>query len=184
MKKSCFKGCFCSKAFTLVELLVVVLIIGVLAAVAVPQYQKVIVKNKYTYVKMVGQAIARAQDLFYLEKGQYSNGFSSLTIDMPREGFNEEKSNDGKYVYNWGYCVLNNRVAVECFLDKERMKFMMYYNHINSAHKGERSCGVYQELNTRRDVQHKVCSQETNRTSPSSGPHQSGENRHYLYEYK
>ena len=45
MKKSCGAN---PRGFTLIEVLVVVIIIAVLAAVAVPQYQKAVLKSKFS----------------------------------------------------------------------------------------------------------------------------------------
>ena len=77
--------------FTLIELFVVVLIIGILAAVALPQYQLAVLKSKYTQLIITGNVIRQAQDRFYMENGKYSIDFSQLDISFadcaPLSGF-------------------------------------------------------------------------------------------------
>ena len=70
----------CKQGFTLIELLVVVLIIGILAAVAVPQYQKAVLKAKYTEILIRMKAIVTAQDVYYMANGEYSNDYTQLDI--------------------------------------------------------------------------------------------------------
>ena len=66
--------------FTLIELLVVVLIIGILAAVAVPQYQKAVLKSRYSAMMPFAKAIAEANEAFYLEHGNYADNPQELTV--------------------------------------------------------------------------------------------------------
>ena len=82
MEKSCLKGCFCSKAFTLIELLVVVLIVGILAAVAVPQYQKAVLKSRTVEMQILLEATVKAVDVYYLTHGTYPVSFEELDLDI------------------------------------------------------------------------------------------------------
>ena len=61
-----------NKAFTLVELLVVVLIIGVLAAVAVSQYQKSVLKARVMSGLAIGRSLMDSLDMHYLEYGDWT----------------------------------------------------------------------------------------------------------------
>ena len=63
------------QAFTLIELLVVVLIIGILSAVALPQYQKAVMKTRATEAFVALADFQRALDVYILE-----NGFTTTTL--------------------------------------------------------------------------------------------------------
>lgn len=58
-------------AFTLIELMVVVLIIGVLAAVGVPSYKQYLVKSKKTEVYRVMSEMTKRQVIFYSENQRF-----------------------------------------------------------------------------------------------------------------
>jgi type IV pilus assembly protein PilA len=59
------------KGFTLIELMIVVAIIGILAAVAIPQYQDYTVKAKLSKVTGFSAPIKTALALYYQEQGSF-----------------------------------------------------------------------------------------------------------------
>lgn len=73
------------KGFTLIELLVVVLIIGILSAVAVPMYQKAVLKAKAAEAWTVAKTIIEAEKLYYMENGTFTEFLDKLSIEIPTE---------------------------------------------------------------------------------------------------
>lgn len=65
------------KGFTLIELLVVVLIIGILSAVALPQYQVAVAKSRISSLIPVVKSMANALELYRLSNGAYPPDDSS-----------------------------------------------------------------------------------------------------------
>ena len=70
------------KGFTLIELLVVVLIIGILSAVALPQYTKAVAKARSTEALTNTRSLAKAEQIYYMANGEYSSDLSVLDIEV------------------------------------------------------------------------------------------------------
>lgn len=71
------------KGFSLVEILVVVLIVGILGAVALPQYQAAVIKSKLSTLMPMVRAIASAEERHYLAIGEYAANVSDLDVNFP-----------------------------------------------------------------------------------------------------
>ncbi len=143
MKENTKKDCFCSKeAFTLIELLVVVLIIGILAAVAVPQYRVAMAKSRYANIKQLAHALADAQEIYYLDHGNYTTDIRQLDVTF-------KNSSD---------------IVVSLFSDdlavwdkKMNIGYYIYYKH-SSSYPSQRRCLISTMDPT--DYRNKVCKEE------------------------
>jgi prepilin-type N-terminal cleavage/methylation domain-containing protein len=73
------------QAFTLIELLVVVLIIGILAAVALPQYQKAVIKSRASQLMTAATAVGRDAMAYKMASGENPTEFAQLSLeyDLP-----------------------------------------------------------------------------------------------------
>ena len=123
------------KAFTLIELLIVVLIIGILAAIAVPQYQKAVDKTRYSQMVWGIKTIHKALEQYYLTMGSYPPSdlenhtdpsllSSVLDIDIPKHPrawyLYYRPGNNYVGYYNpsdtqiWLQCFLNSKEGCVC----------------------------------------------------------------------
>jgi len=98
------------KAFTLIELLIVVLIIGILAAVALPKYQTAAGKSMAAEALVNLKALKETVDRYFLETNSYPTNFSQLDV-----GFGKNCSGStcvhGNYCYSLQYVNQNKIIA-------------------------------------------------------------------------
>ncbi len=93
-----------SQGITLVELLVVILVIGILAGIAVPVYTQYMVRARRSDAKTVLEQVRAAQEMWRAERGTYAiddgNGTAMAklinTMGVPPNPVGD---------YNWGFSV-------------------------------------------------------------------------------
>ena len=69
-----------NKGFTLIELLIVVVIIGILAAIAIPKFSATREKAYFAAMKSDLKNLASQQEIYYADNYAYTNDATALTF--------------------------------------------------------------------------------------------------------
>ena len=64
--------------FSLIELMIVVAIIGILVAIALPQYQNYQIRSKVTEALSVTEGVKRSLEVFYLDHGRWPDSATDV----------------------------------------------------------------------------------------------------------
>ncbi len=138
----------CKQGFTLLELLVVVLIIGILAAIALPQYKKAVEKARMAEAVTVVKAIALAQQRYYMVNGKYlscEDEIDALDIDLNGSNCIYAYTCPCKQTSNFMYTSSNG--AGKMLAYAQRIPVYKYYIFISKNNPNKISCGYTGTLN-------------------------------------
>ena len=138
-----------NQAFTLIELLVVVLIIGILAAIALPKYQKAVMKADLHRGIPLVESLYQAQQSYFLANGDFAADIDLLDISIPKDASCEKTISTASvsaYDCDFGR-IYNNRNAVQ-FQNKPakeefKGKKIAYSHHLKDSgdyEAGKRYC--------------------------------------------
>jgi len=74
-----------AKGFSLIELMIVVAIVGILAAVAIPQYSKYVVRGNRAAAQAFLMDIASREKQYLLDARSYTDSLTTLAVVAPTD---------------------------------------------------------------------------------------------------
>ena len=155
------------QGFTLLELLVVVLIIGILAGIALPKYVTAVKVSKVRTALGVVKSIHDARNRYYLLYNKYTADLDELDIDIPYTNKKDEGSRI-QYTVNWGkFYVYKNSILIVVNV-KVPVITIDYYGH---------GRGAYYALCYSNE---KICSKFGGEIKTPKEQHSSGTNVYYM----
>ena len=98
--------------FTLIEILIVVLIIGLLASIAVPGYRKAVEKSKVADALTTMSAVAKSEHGFYLAKNKYTKDFADLDVSLIDKDGNKAEDSSFETV-NYTFTLQKDNIKAE-----------------------------------------------------------------------
>lgn len=102
------------KGFTLIELLIVVVIMGILAALAIPKYSNTREKAYVAAMKSDLRNLATAEEGFFHDSSHYTTNFAAMAYFVPTQG--DSVTVNEATPQGWSATAFSGNTAQRCYV--------------------------------------------------------------------